>query len=252
MAKLEDIDPRVLVIKKRLKVVSEIIPVMSSKGGVGKTVIATTIALLLARKGVCVGLLDLDITNPSTHIVLGINPASIVPEEEKGVIPPRVHGIEYMTIAFYSKDNPLPLRGTEVDEAIKEILAITRWGRLDYLIIDTPPGLSDPVLDVLSYMDKISPVIVTTPSPLSLKSVERLLFMLTEAGITPKGLIENIANKPSERIIEITKKYNIQYLGNIPYIENLDIIITDPERLVKSDFAKKVDSIVSKLVEANK
>lgn len=246
------IDPRIQAIRKRLKEVGEIIPVMSPKGGVGKTVIASTIALLLARRKISVGLLDLDVTNPSTHIVLGVDPAGMMPEEEKGVIPPTIHGIKYMTIAFYSKDNPLPLRGAQADDAIKEILAITRWGKIDYLIIDTPPGLSDPVLNVLSYIDGISPIIVVTPSPLSIKSVEKLLLILNETKISSKGIIENMASKPSKNIIEIARKYGVKYLGNIPYITDLDTFIADPEELLKSSFAKNIDAIISRLVEARR
>ncbi|NPA98811.1 MAG: ATP-binding protein, partial [Crenarchaeota archaeon] len=79
---------------------------MSSKGGVGKTVIAGTLALLLAKDNIETGLLDLDFTNPGLHILLGADIRSW-PEEEKGVVPPKIYGVRFMTAAYYSGDEPL-------------------------------------------------------------------------------------------------------------------------------------------------
>ena len=92
-----------------MKDINKIIAVSSGKGGVGKSLIASTLALALAQKGFKVGLFDLDFTSPSTHIILGIE--DVHPKEEKGIIPPEVHGIKYMSIIYYSSDLAVPLRG---------------------------------------------------------------------------------------------------------------------------------------------
>ena len=224
------IDPRLLAAKERLSEIKVIVPVMSSKGGVGKTVIAGSLAVLLARSGVGAGLLDLDFTNPGLHVLLGADISSL-PEEEKGVVPPTVAGVRFMTTAYYSSDEPLPLRGKYVDEVFKEILCITNWPGVKVLIIDTPPGIRDEALDILTYIPSPRPLIVGTPSPLAIKSVEKLVKVLIDLGHEIIGLIENMASDPGP-LKQLAKKYGLEYLGNIPYISNMDLLIGKPYELV--------------------
>ena len=110
------VDPRTSVITERLSGIGRIIAVSSGKGGVGKSIVATTLALTLSKSGFKVGLFDLDFTSPSTHIILGAPKAQ--PKEEKGIVPPTVHGLEYMTLVYYVGDNPTPLRGADVSNAL--------------------------------------------------------------------------------------------------------------------------------------
>ncbi len=236
-------DPRILVIPERLSGVKHVVPVMSSKGGVGKTTISVLLALALAEKGYKVGLLDLDFTNPSTHIVLGADPLMIQPIEEKGIVPPLVHGVRYMTLAYYTLNNPTPLRGNAINDVFLELLAITRWGKLDYLLIDTPPGMSDPHLDLLTYLsERVEPLIVATPSPLATKSVERLLILLLEGGYAAKGLIENMSN--NTYLSKLCGKYGVRHLGSIPYYRELDRLIGNVEALKNSPVYGKILGIV--------
>ena len=229
-------DPRLLVIENRLRKVKNIIPVMSSKGGVGKTLIASLIALISAENGLRTGLFDLDITDPSAHIVLGIDPSKIQPIEEKGIIPPEIHGIKFMTVTYYSQENPIPLRGFEVDNVIRELLAITRWGELDILFIDTPPGLSDESLDVLAYFRNPKPLVVTTSSPLSIKSVEKLLTLLIEQDINILGIIENMVLRENDDISNLCRRYNIRYLGKIAYDPYIDNVLGDINSIKNTQF----------------
>ena len=94
------VDPRTSVINERLMRIRRIIAVSSGKGGVGKSMVATTLALSLAREGHPVGLFDLDFTGPSTHIILGV-PKSLQPKEEKGIVPPTFQRLSYMSLVYY-------------------------------------------------------------------------------------------------------------------------------------------------------
>jgi ATP-binding protein involved in chromosome partitioning len=236
------IDPRLLIIPERIRDVRRIIVVMSSKGGVGKTLISAILALIASKKGYSTGLLDLDFTNPSTHIVLGIDPKNIEFVEEKGVIPPQIHGVKYMSIALYAGDNPLPLRGNSVTDAFREILAITRWDGLDYLFIDTPPGIGDEHLELLTYLgDRLEILLVATPSPLAIRSVERLIVMLKDANYKINGLIENMSDKDTLR--EFALKHDIKYLGNIPFYKDIDTHIGNIGSLAKTLFWKRLEKI---------
>ena len=122
-------DPRISIIEERLKNIKHIIAVSSGKGGVGKSLVASMLAVILARKGFNVGLFDLDFTSPSTHLILGVE--GLMPEEDKGVVPPLTNGIKYMSITYYSGENVSPLRGSDISNALIELLAITRWNSLD-------------------------------------------------------------------------------------------------------------------------
>ena len=156
------VDPRTSVINERLSRINRIIAVSSGKGGVGKSMVATTLALTLAHNGCKVGLFDLDFTSPSTHVILGAE--NVQPKEEKGLIPPTVHGLEYMSLVYFVGDNPAPLRGADVSNALIELLSVTQWGALDFLVIDMPPGIGDAVLDLVRLIKRIEFLIVTTPS----------------------------------------------------------------------------------------
>jgi len=241
-------DPRLLVIEDRLRIVKNIVPVMSSKGGVGKTLIASLMALISAENGLRTGLFDLDITDPSAHIVLGIDPSKTQPIEEKGVIPPKIHGIEFMTVTYYSQENPIPLRGFEVDNVIRELLAITRWGELDILFIDTPPGLSDESLDVLTYFRNPKPIVVTTPSPLSIRSVEKLLTVLIEQGIDLLGIIENmVLTETSSNIYDLCRKFNVRYIGKIPYDPSIDSVLGNINSIKNTLFYRNLKEIFKQI-----
>ncbi len=244
-------DPRLLVIEDRLKSVRSIVPVMSSKGGVGKTLVASLLALISVENGLRTGLLDLDITDPSTHIVLGIDPSKIQPVEEKGVIPPKIHGIEFMTITYYSQENPIPLRGFEVDNVIRELLAITRWGELNILFIDTPPGLSDESLDVLTYFRNPKPIVVTTPSPLSIRSVEKLLTVLIEQEIDILGIIENmVLAETSSNIYSLCRKFDVRYIGKISYDPSIDSVLGDIASIKNTLFYKDLKEVFKQIEKA--
>jgi len=240
------IDPRIKAVEARLEKVKRIIPVVSGKGGVGKSMVSTTLALVLAKKGYKVGLLDLDFHGASDHVILGFEPKEF-PEEDKGVVPPEVHGIKFMSIVYYSEDKPTPLRGMEISDALIELLAITRWDELDFLIIDMPPGMGDQFLDVLRFLKRGEFLVVATPSKLAINVVKKLLELLKEQNLKIIGIVENMKLDEEKDIENLAKEFGVPYLVGIPLYRDLDEKIGNVEELLSSEFGKKVEKIAESL-----
>jgi ATP-binding protein involved in chromosome partitioning len=244
------VDPRTSMISERLKRIGRIIAVSSGKGGVGKSLVATTLALELARKGCKVGLFDLDFTSPSTHIILGVRDAR--PKEEKGIVPPSVKGLKYMSLIYYSGDNATPLRGADVSNALIEFLAVTRWGQLDFLLIDMPPGIGDAVLDLIRLVKRIEFLIVTTTSQLAFETVKKLVGLLWDLKVPMIGVVENMKLNSAENIKRQTEKLGIPFLGEIPYDPKVEEAIGDATKLLNTTMAHKACDIIKGIAEIAK
>jgi ATP-binding protein involved in chromosome partitioning len=223
--------------------VDSIIAVASGKGGVGKSLIASTLALSLQQAGKKVGLLDLDLYGPSSHIILGVKDFDF-PEEDKGILPPMVHGIKYMSLIYFSKDKPGAFRGEDVTNIIIELLAITRWDYLDYLIIDMPPGIGDETLDVLSYVPQASFLVVSTPSKVTHGAVEKLVDILIEEGTPFLGVVENMMH---EMKLVHTFSENVPWLGGLRFDVTIEDAIGKPSQLLATPFAKDVKELLKNL-----
>ena len=236
------VDPRTSIIDERLKRVNRIIAVSSGKGGVGKSLIATTLALTMVKKGLKVGLFDLDFTSPSTHLILGAK--NVQPKEEKGIVPPLVEGLEYMSLVYYCGDNPTPLRGADVSNALIELLAITRWSTLDFLVIDMPPGIGDAVLGLIRLVKRIEFLIVTTPSRLAFETVKKQLSLLQELKVPVIGLVENMKMNTAKSIQRQTENLQIAFLGEIPHDLKVEEAIGNATKLLNTVIAQKVGEIV--------
>lgn len=234
------LDPRLSIIENRLSNIERIIVISSGKGGVGKSIIASTLALILAREGFKVGLLDLDLTSPTTHVALGISAEGVQPTEDRGIVPPEVHGIKYMSLIFYLGDKAAPLRGNEISNALLEVLAITRWGRLDFLIIDMPPGIGDLMLDVLKYLKRAQFLIITSSSKMAFETVKKLLLLLRGLGIKIVGVIENMKLDDSTYIRHEVNALGEKFLGEIHFDENLEDAIGSVDKLLKTKFADEI------------
>jgi len=238
-------DPRTSVINDRLKRIGRIVAVSSGKGGVGKSMVATTLALTLAKKGCRTGLFDLDFTSPSTHIILGAKYAQ--PREEKGLIPPMVEGLKYMSLVYYSGDNAAPLRGADTSNALIELLAVTLWGDLDYLVIDMPPGIGDAVLDLIRLVRRIEFLIVTTSSQLAFETVKKQVALLQDLKVPIVGIVENMKMKESKNVRQQTEKLGLKFLAEIPYDAKIESAIGDTEKLLDTALARKVKEIAQKV-----
>ena len=235
-------DPRLTIIERRLKDIKRIIAVSGGKGGVGKSLTASVMALIFSRLGYKTGLLDLDFGGPSIHTVLGLKGA--LPREEKGIIPPDAHGIKFMSIIHYAGDNPSPIRGIDISNAMIELLAITRWGRLDFLIIDMPPGIGDSTLDVIRLLKRAEFLIITTESRVTLDVVKKLLNLLKELKAPIIGVIENMKLTRSSFLSKEIGALDVPFLGEIDFDRGLEDAIGNVDDILKTRFAESMKEII--------
>lgn len=238
-------DPRLNIIDERLASIERLIPVASGKGGVGKSLISSTLSLILSKQGYEVGLLDLDLHGPSTHAILGAN--DLVPEEDRGVVPPKAKGIKLMSIFYYTGDNPTLLRGVDISNAIMESLAITRWGSPNFLIIDMPPGIGNETLDIIRIMERAEFLVVTTPSKVAFETVKKLLRVLEELDVQIAGVIENMKRGKSSPIKKEIDEFEVPLLGEIDFDEDLEAAIGGADELLNTKFAQSVEEISKRL-----
>jgi ATP-binding protein involved in chromosome partitioning len=238
-------DSRLEIINKRFENINKVIAVSGGKGGIGKSLTASALALVLKESGYRVGLFDMDFSSPSAHVILGAG--EMYPEEDKGIIPPRISGIEFMSIVFYTRNKPLPIRGADISNALIELLTITRWGPLDFLIIDMPPGISDVTLDVIRLLKKIQFLIVSTQSRVVLETVDKVVKMLQISNIPIIGVIENMKITKSSVVENEAKKFNLPVLSEIDFDKKLENSLGDVDKILKTDFAAKVKKIVKRL-----
>jgi ATP-binding protein involved in chromosome partitioning len=238
-------DPRTSIIETRLKHVGRIVAVSSGKGGVGKSMVATTFALALAKRGCKVGLFDLDFTSPSTHLILGVKDAK--PVEEKGLVPPVVEGLEYMSLVYYTGNEAAPLRGADTSNALIELLAVTLWGDLDFLVIDMPPGIGDAVLDLIRLVRRIEFLIVTTSSQLAFETVKKQVILLKDLKVPILGIVENMKMTQSKDVQVQTEELGLKFLAEIPYDGKVESAIGNTKKLFDTVLARKVKEIAQKV-----
>jgi len=235
--KTSKLDPRPSVIGERLSQVKRIIAVTGWKGGIGKSVTAAVLALVLGKKGYRAGLLDLDFAGASAHVVLGVD--GLFPKEEKGLEPPLVAGIRFMSVSFFSGKKAVPLRGANISDAIIELLAITQWGELDFLIIDMPPGINDAALDIIRLIPRTEVLAVTTPSVIARSVLERSMELYKQLEVPMLGVIENM-RQGSGKFKSVS--------GSIRLDPKLENALGSPEKLLKTAFAADLEKISGAIV----
>ncbi len=168
------------------------VAIASGKGGVGKSTVAVNIAVALAQSGATVGLLDADIYGPNVPTMMGVDRLPM-PEENK-LIPAESHGVKLMSIGFLvNPGQPLIWRGPMLHSAIRQFLEDVKWGELDYLIIDLPPGTGDAQLSLAQSIPLSGGVIVTLPQEVSLEDATRGLEMFRQLNVPILGVVENMS-----------------------------------------------------------
>jgi ATP-binding protein involved in chromosome partitioning len=213
-------DPRLAGIDRRLADVRRILAVTGGKGGIGKSSVASILALVLAERGLRTGLLDLDVTAPTDHVILGAD--SCFPTEAFGLQPPEVHGIRFMSVSQFLRQHPAPLRGADVTNVILELLAVTCWGALDVLVVDTPPGLGDASLDLARHLRRAEYLVVAGRSPVVLETVRRMLHFLTDIGVPVCGVVENMARGHSDVVPALATEFRVPFLGMLSFDPRLE------------------------------
>jgi ATP-binding protein involved in chromosome partitioning len=204
------------------------IAVASGKGGVGKSTVAANLALALSRLGSQVGLMDSDIYGPSQQMMMGIDEKPFINEANQ-IVPIERFGVRVMSLGFLMDvDQPVIWRGPMVMKAVEQFLGDVAWGKLDFLIVDMPPGTGDAQLTLTQKIQLSGAVIVTTPQDVALIDARKGLAMFQKVNVPVLGIIENmsfyVCGKCGHREEifkhgggELTaKKLNVPFLGEIP------------------------------------
>ncbi|HZP41563.1 MAG TPA: Mrp/NBP35 family ATP-binding protein [Candidatus Binatia bacterium] len=173
--------------------VANVVAVASGKGGVGKSTVATNLALALAQLVPHVGLMDADVYGPSVPIMLGVEEKGR-PGEGRRLVPAEKHGIRVISMGmFLDESTPVIWRGPMVSKLVTEFLRNVEWGELDVLVVDLPPGTGDVQLTLTQQVPITGGVIVTTPQDLALADVRRGIAMFRQVKAPILGIVENMS-----------------------------------------------------------
>ncbi|HTB51997.1 MAG TPA: Mrp/NBP35 family ATP-binding protein [Ferruginibacter sp.] len=226
--------------KTILSGVKNIIAVVSGKGGVGKSTVASNLALALSEGGAKVGLMDADIYGPSVHIMFGVRGERPLMREVDGkgvIVPLERYGIKLMSIGLLIDERQAVVwRGPMVSSAIKQFVGEVDWGELDYLIIDMPPGTGDIHLTVVQTVPVTGVIVVTTPQTVALADAKKGIAMFGQAQLKVPiiGLVENMsyftpAELPDNKYYlfgkdggkNLAEEFDIPFLGQIPIVQSI-------------------------------
>jgi len=217
-----------IVLQDMLPTVKNAIAVASGKGGVGKSTVSVNIAAALAMEGARVGLLDADIYGPSIPIMMGVTEQPEITDSEE-IIPIRKYGIELMSIGFViPEEQSVIWRGPMVAKMLQQFLSGVKWGELDYLIVDLPPGTGDAQLTLTQSVPLAGGLIVSTPQAVALADVRRGITMFKKVDVPILGVVENMSTfvcpkcGHEEHIFAYggarseAEKLGVPFLGEIP------------------------------------
>lgn len=226
--------------EKLLPEVKNIVAVSSGKGGVGKSTIASNLAIALSRLGYRVGLLDADIFGPSAPKMFNVEGARVFAEEVDGrnlIVPVEKYGVKLLSIGFFVNPETATLwRGGMASNALKQLIGDAKWGELDYLVLDTPPGTSDIHLTLLQTLAITGAVIVSTPQQVALADAIKGIDMYRneKVNVPILGLIENMAwftpkELPDSRYYifgkegcrQLAERMNVPLLAQIPLVQGI-------------------------------
>jgi len=246
--------------------VKAVIAVGSGKGGVGKSTVATNLALSLHQKGYKVGLLDADIYGPSIPMMMGVSGLQPQVNSDGRIEAISAHGIKTMSIGFIAKDTQAIIwRGPMIHKMLDEFLSRVSWGALDYLIVDLPPGTGDAQLSLSQLIPLTGAVIVTTPQEVALADVKRAVQMFLKVKVPLLGVVENMSyyecTKCHDRAElfssgggeEAARLWETRFLGSIPIVidiriggdKGVPIVVSDPELPVSRAMGDMATNLIS-------
>ena len=220
--------------------VKNIIGVSSGKGGVGKSTVASNLAVALAAKGYKVGLLDADIFGPSVPKMFGVEDEQLYMEEVDGVnkiVPMEKYGVKLLSIGFLVDKNSAVLwRGGMASNALRRLITDANWGELDYFLIDMPPGTSDIHLTLVQTLPITGVVVVSTPQEVALADARKGIAMFTgdKVNVPILGLVENMAwftplQHPEEKYfifgngggVRLAEEMGVDLLAQVPLVADI-------------------------------
>jgi Mrp family chromosome partitioning ATPase len=271
---LPAIDPMKAKIIAALKDIDHVLVVASGKGGVGKTTVSVNIATSLAKRGFSVGILDADITGPNVPKMIGLEDERPgYDQDQKKILPiESSYGVKVISMEFLleNKSDAVIWRGPLKMGAINQFLGDVKWGHLDYLIIDLPPGTSDEPLSVAQMIPRADGVIiVTTPQEVALLDVKKSISFVQKVGLNVLGLVENMSGFHCPHCNEeinifskdggknAAKELNIPFLGDIPIDPQIVPLADSGKPIVAIEgssqkaLEKIIDNIIKEIEKAN-
>src|SRR5580658_1298020 len=199
----------------------------SGKGGVGKTTLSVNLAVALVKMGHKVGLLDADVYGPNVPLMLGVNAQPRMVGENR-IEPIEAHGLKVISVGFLNPgDKPIIWRGPMLHQIMRQFLGLVEWGRLDYMIIDLPPGTGDIALSLVQTVPLTGAVVVSTPSDVSLQDARKAIEMFRQMKVDIVGVVENMSYfvcPHCEQEVDIfsrggaekmAQQYGVSFLGNV-------------------------------------
>ena len=246
------------------------IAVSSGKGGVGKSTVASNLAVALAQQGYRVGLLDADIYGPSIPKMFGLEEERPVADDQGRIVPIEKYGVKVLSIGFFvDPESAIVWRGAMASNAIKQLIEEAAWGELDYFLIDLPPGTGDIHLTLIQNIRLDGAIVVSTPQQVALaaaiKGID--LFRNDKVNVPILGIIENMSwftpmelpdNKyylfGKEGAKRLCEERNIPLLGQIPIVQSVCEAGDDGRPAVLSNeiIAQAFENVIKKTIFATK
>ena len=248
----------------------QVIAISSGKGGVGKSTVASNLAVALARAGARVGLMDADIYGPNLPRMMGVNaPPAVVNEK---IVPLEAHGVKLISLGFLiERDQPAIWRGPIVMKIVNQFLRDVAWGQLDYFIVDLPPGTGDAQLSLVQATHVGGAIIVTTPQEVAVGDALRGAKMFQRVNTPVLGIVENMSwfecphcGKPTALFgtgggERLAAELELPLLGQIPLYPRVmeggdrgePIVVSDPQSSAARALTAFADRVKGALVPAS-
>jgi ATP-binding protein involved in chromosome partitioning len=246
--------------------VKNIIAVGAGKGGVGKTTVAVNLAIALSQSGGRVAIIDGDIYGPNVPIMLGLQ-TQLTTDGQK-IVPAEQYGIQLVSMGFLTGDDaPVIWRGPMLHGVIQQFFREVRWDRIDYLIVDMPPGTGDVALSLSQTVPVAGAVVVTTPQTVSLADTRRAVRMYQKLNVPTLGLVENMSHFECPRCGTesdifgkgggemLANELSVPFIGRIPIYEpirvggdtGVPIAIGEPESPAARAFRSAAQQLAAQL-----